>query len=120
MCVKHSTRFQKLDWKAPGVSTGDAQVVPFWDAVGKIDVPPTKLPLTVLTFSGTLVPIYQKERRSRRWRTFPPASGCGLGSGERTHHWANEETAVSKALMWRRGRAHRPNVWRTCHPNLFF
>jgi hypothetical protein len=37
--VKHSTRFQKSDWKAPVFQAGDAQVVPFWGVVGKIDFP---------------------------------------------------------------------------------
>jgi hypothetical protein len=70
--------------------------------------------LTVRSFSDTRVLTCQKARRSRRWLTFPPASGYGRGSDERTRlpkgtrSWANEETSVCEPRICMRGRAHRP------------
>src|SRR5258708_3047021 len=113
MCVKHSTLFQRSDWKALVFQPGDAQVVPCWGVVGENRFSPTKLPLTVLAFSDTLVPIHQKERHARRWRTFPPASGCGLGSDERTHHWANSdvEEEASPSAQSLADLSHEPALW---------
>ena len=93
---------------------GDAQVVPFLGRGREKSTFPAKIPLTVLSFSDTLVLTCQKARRSRRWPTFPPTSGCGRGSDERTRlpkgtrQWANEETCVCEPRICMRGRAHRP------------
>jgi len=79
MCVQHSTRFQKSDWKAPVFQAGDAQVVPFWGVVEENRFSRPHLPLTVLAFSDTLVPI------QRRGEPIGPTSGgpvtrtCSLG-----------------------------------------